>query len=92
MPTSKYRFKSPCTAVLRDPDGIKITVLPVGSIFFPVSGSPDEVGMVAGSWDGHSVSVFACDLEERAQREEIRHSPASVRIVRGADSFGNDSN
>jgi len=40
--------------------------------------------MIEGSCDGHSVSVFACDLEERAQREETRHAPASVPILRAA--------
>lgn len=61
-----------------------MTSLPVGSLFFPASTGPDDSGMIEGSWDGKIVSVFVCDLEQRAEAIETRQPAATVRVIRGS--------
>jgi hypothetical protein len=79
MLVSKYRLKSSCAAV-RDCE--KVIQLPVGSLIFPNSTTPDEAGMIEGTCNGHTVRIFACDLDERAERIDIRKKPATVRAIR----------
>ena len=79
MLVSKYQLKSPCAAVR---DCKKVIQLPVGSLIFPNSTSPDAAGMIECTCDGHTVRMFACDLDERAERIEIRRNPAKVQAIR----------
>jgi hypothetical protein len=78
MVVSKYQLKSSCAAV-RDCD--KVIQLPVGSLISPTSTTPDAGGMIQGICDGHAVRMFASDLEERAERIEIRKPPATVHSM-----------
>jgi hypothetical protein len=79
----KYRLISSCAAV-DETDCRKVIQLPAGTVIFPDSTRPDVAGMIEGVCDGHTMKVFACDLEERAERVEIRKPPATVRCMSSA--------
>ena len=79
MLVSKYQLKSSCAAVR---DCKKVIQLPVGSLVFPNSTSPDSAGMIECTCDGHSVRMFACDLDERAEGIEIRKTQLRVQAIR----------
>ena len=76
----KYRITGLCPAV-DESDGRRLIHLPVGSLMFPTTTIADSAGMVAGVCDGRTVKVFVRDLEERAERLEIRQPPATVRVM-----------
>lgn len=77
----KYKLTSNCAAVLHDSDCEKVVPLPIGSLIFPTTTIPDEAGMIAGVCEGQAVRLFVRDLEERAERIEIRKPPATVRAM-----------
>ena len=79
MDVSKYQLKSSCAAV---PDRDKVIQLPVGSLIFPTSTTPDAGGVIQGICDGYAVGMFACDLEERAERTQVRKPRATAHSMR----------
>jgi hypothetical protein len=79
----KYRLTSSCAAV-DESDCRKVIQLPEGTVIFLDSTRPDAAGMIEGVCDGHTVKVFACDLEERAERLEIRKPSVTVRCMSSA--------
>jgi hypothetical protein len=79
-----YRINNAVRAVVSAESGLRLTELPAGSVFFPMTLEPDANGMVEGTSNDRSVLIFLNDLTEKSELMNIRIPPATVRIVPGA--------
>ena len=61
-----YVLKVPLMAVVNE-ETAHLVELPEGALFYSASGKPDSHGMIKGMCKGHMVTIFACDLAERAE-------------------------
>ena len=68
MTASTYRINSPIMAVMMNRD--RLIQLPIGSMIYAGSLTPDANGMIDGICNGEVVMVYSRDLEERAERIE----------------------
>ena len=61
-----YRLTEPITVVTGETGHSRLMELSEGSVVLCRDSSPDTIGMVEGTCQGHAVLIFLRDLEERA--------------------------
>lgn len=70
MPILKYKILSPILALVPDGGRNVARTVPIGSIISMESGEFDRNRLVAATWDGQDVMIFAQDVRSRGEKVE----------------------